>query len=504
MSRPLRYAAIGFAALACVALEGATAAAQRVVFSGRGPIETDTIITRLTRTSPLTVLTADTVIPPADTVRGPVLIAGTTIKLEGVLDGDVVIVDANLFLRPHSRITGSVINVGGGLFPSDEARVDGEIRDYRDVIYFATREDGGVHIRGSQAQSLVDGHGLRGLAMPAYDRVNALTIHLGATLLLPRAGRLEPDIVMRASYATARERPGGRLEFGIRGGDTRFALGVERTTVSNESWIRAEVVNSLSFLFGGTDYRNHREIDRGWASITRSWGGIESLARATIGVQRERSRSLRARDPFTIIEPDSLRSNPSVDPGRISSAWTALSAEWERPTIIARADGLIEHAEDMAGGEHSFTRFDVGGFAAMRALANHTLQVEWRFRGPLPGTDILPRQRWSAIGGRGTLYHLGTLAQLGDRLVYVEAEYAIPLPQSMSMAVLGRPAIEVIHHAGKVWTHDRPRDLEHSLGLRVRTKFFWAMGVIDPTDSNEARLLAGFTLPRRYPWWPRD
>ncbi len=501
----MKYRA-GFAGLATllVALCATPVTAQRVVFAGRGPLETDTILQRVARTVPLSVLTADTVIPPSDTIPGPILIAGTTLKIEGVLNGDVVIVDANVFLRPHSRITGSVINVGGGLFRSDQSGIDGTVTDYRDAMYRAAVDGDVLRIRGSQAPSLLDPHGIAGLRLPTYDRVNGLALHTGATLLLPRLGSLEPDLVGRLSFATARERPGGTFEAGIRGGNTRFALGVERLTVTNETWIRSDLLNSVSFLFGGQDRRNYYEADRAYAALTTAWGPAESPVRASIVVQGESARSLPARDPWTIVTEDSIRSNPVVDPGRITSVIAGVSTEWERPTIIARADALLEAAAEVAGGVHAFGRFDVGGSAAMRALADHTLQVEWRFRGPTPGTDSLPRQRWSGVGGRGTIYHLGILEMRGDRLVYVETEYSIPLPASLRLGIMGRPHVELIHHAGKAWTLDRPAELQHTLALRLRLKYAWIMGTVDPTDTSRHDLLLGFTLPRRYPWWPRD
>ena len=504
MSRSHRFRRIAWLALAAAVIVARPTTAQRIVVSGRGPLETDTILQRIARTSPLSVITADTVIPPTDTIQGPVLIAGTTIKLEGVLRGDVVIVDANVFLRPHSRITGRVINVGGGLFRADQATIDGPVTDYRDASYRAALDGGVLRIRGSQAGSLLDTHGVAGIRLPTYDRVNSLTLNLGATVLLPRLGRLEPELVARASWATARQRPGGLLETGIRSGTTRVALGVERAAVTNESWIRSDAVNSASFLVAGQDRRNYHEIDRTWVSLTRAWGPAESTVRATLGVQGERSRSLAARDPWTLRSPDSTRSNPPIDTGRVTSAWASVVAQWERPGLIARADAVLEAAARVAGGAREFGRFDLGGSAAMRALADHTLQVEWRFRGPLPETDSLPRQRWSGVGGRGTLYHLEALELRGDRLVYVETEYSIPLPPAATVGVLGRPVIELIHHAGKAWTRGHPVDLEHTLGLRLRFRYAWIMGIVDPVDTNDTDLLVGLTLPRRYPWWPRD
>jgi len=55
----------------------------------------------------------------------------------------------------------------------------------------------------------------------------------------------------------------------------------------------------------------------------------------------------------------------------------------------------------------------------MKAIANHTLEIEANFRGPLPGTETLPLQRWTFVGGSGTLYTFDIAEFRGDRLAFV-------------------------------------------------------------------------------------
>jgi hypothetical protein len=141
----------------------------------------------------------------------------------------------------------------------------------------------------------------------------------------------------------------------------------------------------------------------------------------------------------------------------------------------------------------------------MQGLANHALVIEGYFQGPLPGTDSLPHQRWTFVGGSGTLYTFDIAQFPGDRVAFLESEYIIPFPAQWRLPILGSPSLGLLHHVGMAWSHDVDRDLEQNLGLRLRFPLVWARAVIDPnTGFDDFEFAVGVALSRPYPWQSRN
>jgi hypothetical protein len=492
--------AIRFGTPLCAALLLTTTSAQAqtpaIRFQGRGEIAIDTVLERIVASGRYRLLSADTVYPATDTIAGPVLIAATTAKFEGVIEGDVAIVDANVFLRPGSRITGDVVSIGAGLFRAPNATIEGSVREWPDARYYAVLDDDGVRITGSGASSLFDLDGFGGFHMPTYDRVAGFTAAIGARYLLPRIGLTEPDIHGWVGYQTARERLIGGLDFGIRRGDYRVSVGAERLVLSNDAWVRGWT-NSVSYLWGARDHRDYYGADRFFVRQTLSRGTLYSDFTFAVTGQIEDARSVPSLDPWHLRN-DDPRPNPLVDDGRITSLVAGVDGRWEYETWLGSFDAAVESAAEIFDGDHAFTRFDIGGEIAMRALADHTLRVEVRFRGPI-GSDSLPRQRWSIIGGGATLptTEIGDLR--GDRLVWAETDYIIPVP-GVYLPFFEQPTFELLHRVGSAWRQGGDSDLIQNIGVRLRARIFWIRAVIDPSDSDAGALDVGISLPRRYPW----
>lgn len=489
-------------AFACT-LRSDAGAAQRVELGGRGPVETDTLLERIARTPGWIILNRDTTIEPGQTLAGPVLAAGTTVRFAGTIQGDLVIVDANVFVRPQARIQGRVINIGGGFFRANDAEIGGELIEYREAFYRVVNEGDVVRLVGIETPSVIDFDGFRGITLPTYDRVDGISVRAGVRWLLPRLGTIDPVLHITGRYAAERERFGGSAELLLRGRSFDAGFGADRTTLTNDAWVRRDFNNTVSFATRGRDYRDYYEADRVFVHARALWtrGGADFSA--GLRAQSENARSLSVfGEPWSLFDRDTLRPNPPIDSGRISSLTGSFDLRWELDQIEGEASLDLEAAGEVLGGDFSFGRFEIAGTAAMGTFSNHTLLMEWRGRGPLPGTDSLPQQRWSILGGRGTLYTRDPGAFRGDRLAYIETEYLIPIPILESAPIIGRPALGLVHHAGMAWTHDHKRDLEQNIGLRLRLRLVWLLAMINPADTDQSGLFAGIGLPMRFPWWP--
>jgi len=489
-----------------LAASATTGEAQQISRTGRGDPRLDARIDEVIRPGQYRLLPNDTTIAATDTVQGPVLVAGTRMIVEGTIIGDLVAIDANVYLRPQARITGKVLSIAGGLYRSEQAQLQGGSEDYPLAPYHVDRADGRVVIKGDIERDVIDPDGLFGFTVPTANRVDGITPRWGATLNLPALGRVQPSVYGWVAYATQRDSLDKLLgggEFRLRRSLNSLTLGAERRTITNDWWIRSDLRNTLSFLWNGKDYRNYYDAKRVYAEFARDLSRDKHIARAFLLGLREDASSLFVDDPFVLFDPDSLRINPPIDEGVISSAVLGITGEYAGSTTAAEYNGHVEFAaEDVLDGDFGFGAFALWGEWAMKAIANHTLEFETRLTGPLPGTDRLPRQRWGILGGSGTFWTFDIGDFRGDRVAFFRTNYIIPLPKRIALPILGAPDLELFHTIGSAWTEDRERAFEQNVGVRVQYSVAFVRLVTNPADAaDDFEVNFGVSFPSsRYPW----
>lgn len=501
--KTLATAAAGLLLLLAPAAAARVAAQQVVERTGSGAPSVDERLDDVLAGRYLLV-TRDTTFAAADTAPGPVLVLAATLIVEGVVAGDLIAVDSDVYLRPTARIVGDAVNIGGGLYRSEQAVVQGLTIDRPEAPYRIVRGPDALRIEAVPQRRAIELDGLSGFHTPTYDRVDGLGVRWGATYLPPHFGGFQPRIHGQVGYRSERGSWGGELDVALERTGTVIAVGARDVTLTNEGWIRDPLRNSLSFLFTGHDYRDYYGARQLFAELRRRSARGAFAWDARLRAQIEDAKPLRAGDPWTVFD-DSIRPNLPADEGRISSLIAAGTGEWAGSLATAAVGIAVELAGAAAAGDFSFGRIDAWTDLAMAALANHGLTLRLHFRGPLPGTGSLPRQRWTFLGGAGTFPAFGIASFRGDRLAFVHTTYIIPLGPRFDIPILGQPDLEAFHVAGMAWTEADRRDLEQNVGLRLRFPFVTARLATDPTDPlDAARLDLGLTLPhaRRRPWEP--
>jgi hypothetical protein len=487
--------------LALLLGSAATASAQRVHVRGYGEADLDAVL-RSTINHPHQLIVRDMTISRGDTVRGDFLVVRARLVVEGTIIGNVVGVDANMYFRPGAVVTGTVTNVAGGFYPSELARFGGT-EDRPLAPYNVRTENGDFVIEGTNRRPAIKLGGMFGVQNPEYNRVDGLRAEFGPTLLLPPFGGVEPFISGSVGYATEREDVILRAGIGAKRGRSTLQFGWEdNVTETNDRWIRSDLKNSLSFIWNGKDYRNYYEAQRWFGEFNRTLEKGRRTTRYWIRGQREDASPLIEGDPFIVLKPDSIRENPLIPASTITSLifggeseWTGLSSTW-------RANGWIESAgSDLVDSDHSFNMYGVDALYAMKAIANHTLEIEGSFRGPLPGTEDLPQQRWTHVGGSGTLYTFDIGQFRGDRLAFLETEYTIPFSEKLQLPFLGLPRLKLMHNIGMAWSRaTEDRDFEQNIGARIQFSVAHVRFVMDPR-SGEQKWSVGVSFPSKtYPW----
>jgi hypothetical protein len=471
------------------------ARAQRVEVQGRGDPLLDRRIREVVADPATRLILRDTLLARGDTLRGPVAAIGITMRVEGVIEGQFFSIDSNIFIRPGAFVSGVVTNVAGGFFPSEFATVEAEIRDYGGAPYDVEPMDGGVRIVGLQRRRVLHPDGPLGIGIPTYDRVGGVTLRLGSTWYPVPPGLFEPRLHAWGGWSFGREDWVGGASVGFLGPFTTGEIGAERVTATSDEWTRNTLLNSLGMLVVGSDYRNYWAAERAFVRIEHDFGRLTTRFGALV----EDAESLPARRLWSLDRPSNVRFNPDVSDGRIASVSLGISSGIDEPWTRASFGVDSEVGLRVAGGDFSFARYTADLEWAMNAFANHTLTIAARAQGPLPGTDSLPRQRWSLLGGLETLEPWPIGAFHGDRLALVRTSYGIPL-DPFRVPLLGSPVIELVHAAGSAWTRETGSALEQALGVRLHFPLLHIHAFTDPSGDRDPVFGVGFRL-RRSPAW---
>ena len=510
----------GFAILTCCLTLAAAAplAAQTIERRGDGDVFLDDRIDRLIRTGRYIALhDEERTIGPGDTIGTNLVVLGGRLYLEGVVQGDLVGVDAELFLRPGSRVTGDVVNIGGGLYRSELAET-GRVRDLPNMRYRVRAEGDRVVIVSEMQRSPLDLDGMLGFHVPEYNRVDGLAPDFGFTWRFRPLGDVTAGVRGLIGYRTERGALAGGGSLFLERSAWALEGGWVRQTRSNDRWIRSDLRNSADFALEGDDMRDYYEADVAWGELRYRVGAAESMRRIDLGLryELEDARSLREGSPWVIFDPDSMRPNPVIDAGTIASFIPFVDGEWLTTSTATEARISLERGSSDLGApvecgtgasgpcppsEGSFTRLRIDSEFGMQALRDHTLEIELQFMLPLAGDEPLPRQRWGILGGSGTIRTVGDAAFRGDHLLYSETEYIIPI-RLVRLPMNIVPEFQLLHMAGMAWSGEREQDLVQNLGARLTVSALYARWLIDPA-TEDSELTFGLSWPfdgKEYPW----
>ncbi len=487
--------------LATAALTMASAgAAQTVELVGSSDVALDRRLTRLLDGDPLIII-EDRRIHLGDTIRQSVLVLDATLIHEGTITGDLVLVDAGVFVRHQAVVGGDLVNIGGGLYRSERARIGGTIIDLPEASYRVVREEDRVVIEATRTPSRWEPDGFAGLRPPTYDRVSGLTATAGGAFRLPRLGGVTPRLQGHVGWRTSLGAVYG-AELELQGGATTASFGYALGSDTRDDWAVGDVRNSLNYLWDGDDYRNYFEAERAWVAATREFGDVAKRlhSRLRLAAQIEDAASLSGSDPWHIFG-DTARASPGVDDGRITSILGRLELQWHGFTTDLEAGAEYEAGRDWLDGAYTFDRLAAWAHFAMAGLFDHTLDISAFGQLPISG-DTLPAQRWTLVGGPLTLPTATTGAHRGDHALFVRSRYRMPLPDAVALPLLGAPEVQLLHASGLAWLDGHDSTLIQEIGGRLQFSLLYVQYTVRPSDTVRSALVVGLTWPfgPAFPW----
>lgn len=429
------------------------------------------------------------------------IVLGRSAAIAGNVEGDVIVVGGDLFVRPGARIGGRAIAIGGGVYPSAMAIVEQGSQSYRDNTFLITSDTGGYRLAYQSLREHASPPllfpGIYGLRLPMYDRVNGASLPYGPAFSFA-GGRGVVDIL--ATYRSDL----GKIDPSIDGGlqltrrlRSEFAAG--RGTYSNDSWIWSNLVNSFSALTTGTDTRNYFRADRAEFTVHRLWEWTGTQIEPFLGGLAERAWSVgptagERRGPWSVFgKTDTLggmhRPNPAVIHGEITSVLVGSRLRWESQDVVLRARTRAELTASVPTRQFSQVTTDMDVAFPTFGEQEYALDVHW----VTTMGDTPPPQRFVYLGGSGTLPFLDLLQQGGGEALLIDQRYSIPVP-SIRVGILGEPTLIFRHRLGSA-EQGRLPPFEQMIGAGVILALVRFELQLDPS-SGKVRFSTGFSFSR--------
>jgi hypothetical protein len=327
-----------------------------------------------------------------------------------------------------------------------------------------------------------------GLRIPSYDRVNGLSLPWGPVIRIP-GGRVQIDPIVTYRSNLGEVDPAARMQVAFGNFDS-LDVYVGRGTFTNDSWIRSDLINSLAVIGVGSDARNYFRAKRGTAELSHSFRSEAFVIAPSVGALHEIDWSTGIHGPDTADasapwsffgrngERKMRRFNPAIAPGHITSGLVGVRGKYEKDELIGSFNVRVEHSFDepavLDEGHFTQTTFD-----AKANFPTFGLQ-SFEFRGHAIATagTMAPPQRFGYLGGAGTLATVDLLALRGDRLLFVEGEYHIPLVRPL-LPFVGAPVISLRYAAGSAGIDTLP-DFIQNIGVGLGVKLVKVEYHIDP------------------------
>jgi hypothetical protein len=465
-------------------LAGSPSAAQTVRVEGDVNHPANRVLSDILTRNDYLVIDRDTVLGADFSTERDLLVIRSDVRLAGRVGGSVAVIHGALFTRPGSRIEGELASIGGELYLSRLAEV-GAVHELPTTVGTSVAGEAGartVTLVPPALPARVGTTGIFGIAIPTYDRVNGLTARWGSELLL-RRDTVPPVIRGSISFATARRAIGGSIAMDLPVAGGWITAEVAREAFTNEAWIRGPLMNTLSTFLLRSDVRDYHESDVALLRFERRQRQPiiqgESFVGPRLTVRASRDRSLEAANVWSLTgRGEPWRENPPIWDGEIFSVAPGALVEWRGAVSRLRGDVAVEWAPGGIG-DFEFVHLVSEARWTMPALWNHSLELRGRTHQTL-GDNPAPAQRWTLFGGGGTVPTLPVAEMRGDRLVFLETIYDIPLAR-VRVPLLGSPDLRLQHATGAAWVTGEPMpDLEQSIGAGLRFFLVQALVHVDP------------------------
>ena len=235
----------------------------------------------------------------------------------------------------------------------------------------------------------------------------------------------------------------------------------------------------------GRDYRNFWRADRFEGRVARTFTGTTGELTMWGGARTERDWSIAAGGPWSLrgrtAGDGMIRPNPSIERGRLSSALAGIGGSLSLPELAFAAVVQVERPFD-APHDESFTQATIDAGLSFATFASQSFELH--SHAVITAGDTAPPQRFSYLGGSGTLPTFSVLQFGGEQLLFVESSYNIPIT-AVQVPILGAPVVSLRHAIGAAGVGKLPK-FEQNLIARLALGAVYVEYAIDPATRDDA------------------
>ena len=436
-------------------------------------------------------------LPRDSIVTSSIIVIGRPAYVASTVHGDVIVVGSDLFLHPGADISGRAVAIGGTVARSSLGHVAGDVLSFRDETYDARSNASGVSLAyrslraETEAAPIFGLAGLQGLLAPSYDRVDGLSLPVGALVTLSGI-ELQPSVTYRSRLGALDPRVDVRT-----GADSgiRFEGFAGMLTRTNERWIYTDLVNSALVFLGGLDAHNYfRSRDAEGRIFYRATSAGRSIE-PFFGARIERTSPITAagnvwsvrgrRDIERVARP-----NPLVETGNIGSLLAGGQLFDTSGVVTTKLRAELEQSVATMSGTSSFTQVTLDLRVGFPTFGTQSLQL----RGHGVGTagNAVPRSRYAYLGGSGSLPVTELLEFGGTELLFLETRYLVPIDR-LVLPMIGSPVLTFRHLLGAAGVGNLPR-LEQAVGVGIGLSALRLDVTTDATRRGHTKLGGGISF----------
>jgi cytoskeletal protein CcmA (bactofilin family) len=464
----------------------------------------------------------DTVIDEQDTIRLNVVVKAGDLTVYGEVDGDVLVVGGDLYVKDDGHITGNAKVINGEVVKDEAARIDGYIdkttsteKAYRESERKFTRSSTRLNANWVNETTNLDNFIFR------YNRVEGLFLGVGSDKKYYWDSRR--SYAAHGSFGYGFKSRGWRGNLGV----TRqfafdegqlFEIGVEghNLTDSKDNWIIGLGENTAAAILIHEDFRDYfRRMGYG---ISADYAVQQDYLTGQVKVEylADRYRSMENRTEWALFGGDKkFRPNPAIDDGDMRSILASAGLSTVTKTIYGSQGWSIfvtgEFADRNFGSDFGFNQYiaDVRRYQPLGRYDNFNVRLRV---GTMEGT--VPLQKTFEIGGLSTLNGFPYKSEAGNRMILLNAEYIINgdflgdlefwpswLMRDINFLVLSDAALMRTAPPSDTWSKGfddvKFSDFKHDVGVGVATRSgSFRLAFVWRTDRNEpARFIFRIARP---------
>lgn len=384
--------------------------------------------------------TGRTGVPRGTAITGNVSALGGPFFVAGLIDGNLLVINADLRLEPAARITGDVTVVGGRVLGVEAGMVSGTVTVFETQLSYTFRGDGIAFVERSRRDGVSSplGFGRSRITVRAgrnYNRVEGLPVVFGPILETDARNPLRLEALGIWRTESGLDLRGEDLGYQVKleqalGGRDEVAVGVTARSeiLPLETWGLSDLEASLGTFLLHRDFRDYVQED-GWSAYLQ-WRPRRFPV--TVGVEYREAdhRMVAPGGPWSLKDNDQpWRPQPALAAGSLPSMATTLRLDTRNDTRAPTDGWLVDASIRQALGgslQHPALRYEPSD-PALEAVDRPAVPTDRDFRhgfldvrrynrvGPSsslslrglvagsPGSGALPPQFQHAAGGAGSL-----------------------------------------------------------------------------------------------------